>query len=142
MRKLFLNLALLIATGFVAASVVPSATAQTTPDMRVNIPFEFQVEGRTLAAGTYYVTVGSVYRRMDLRSDDGHTLFLMGNPTGRTPGNMSEMVFHKYGNTYFLHEIVSRRQPFGMVVPASKAEKAMTNIAGMPVVETIAAGSR
>jgi len=143
MRKLFLNLALLMATGFVAASVVPTAVAQNTPDMRVNIPFEFQVEGKTLAAGIYYVTVGTVYRRIDLVSDDGHRLMLSGTPARERNGNISTLVFHKYGDTYFLHEVMSNRQPFGMALPVSKAEKAMINIAGVqPVVETIAAGSR
>lgn len=143
MKTLFSHLALLIAMGFVAASVVPTATAQRLPDMRVSIPFEFQAAGKALPAGDYFVTVGHGCRRVDLSSADGHTIFLAGNPSSRVPGERSSLVFHKYGNTYFLHEVLSSRQPYGHVLPTSKDEKALINIAGMhSVVETISAGSR
>lgn len=142
MKTVLFHLALLIAMGFVAASVVPTANAQRMPDMRVSIPFEFQAVGKTLPAGDYFVTTGQAYRRVDLTSADGHTLFLAGNPSSRIPGQRNSLVFHKYGNTYFLHEVLSTRQADGYMLPTTKAEKALTNIAGMhPVVETISAGS-
>ncbi|MEO8660116.1 MAG: hypothetical protein ABI693_16720 [Bryobacteraceae bacterium] len=141
MKNLMIHSALLIAIGFVATSAAPIASAQHLADMRVAIPFEFQAAGRTLPAGDYTFTVHSG-SRIDLQSAKGNTIFVATNPTGRAPGEYSSVVFHRYGSTHFLSQVVSTRQQYGLELPVSKAERAYTNIASAaPAVETIA-GSR
>jgi hypothetical protein len=141
MKNLMIHSALLIAIGFVATTAAPLASAQRLADMRVTIPFEFQAAGKTLPAGDYTFTVHSG-SRIDLQSADGRTMFVTSNPTGRTPGEHGAVLFHRYGNTHFLSQVVSTRQQYGLELPVSKAERAYTNIASTaPVLETIA-GSR
>lgn len=143
MKQIFVRCALLIAMGCIAATVVPTVNAQPLADMQATIPFEFQVSGMTLPAGTYYVTVEKVYRRVDIRSQEGRTVFVASRPGGETAGKESMLVFHRYGNTCFLREVLSSRRPFGNALPISKAERALVNVAGLqPVVETVAAGFR
>jgi len=139
MKNLMIPSALLIAIGFVATSAAPTAAAQHMADMRVTIPFEFQAAGKTLPAGDYTFTVNSG-SRIDLQSAEGHTIFVTSSPTGRIPGDHGVVVFHRYGSTHFLSQVVSTRQQYGLELPVSKAERAYTNIASAaPVVETIAA---
>lgn len=143
MKQIFVRCALLTAMGCMAAAVVPAVNAQPLADMQVKIPFEFQVSGKTLPAGTYYVTVEKVYRRVDIRSQEGRTVFVASRPGGETAGKESRLVFHRYGNTCFLSEVLSSRQPFGNALPITKSERALINVAGLqPMVETVAAGSR
>jgi hypothetical protein len=139
-KHFFFHLALLIAAGFVAASVVPAVHAQGVSQMVASVPFDFQVAGKTVPAGEYALSLGAV-GRIDLRTPDRHTLFLMTNPGDMVSGNKSKLVFHRYGKKYFLRSVVSRNQPFSLELPESKEEKDVANVAGLrPVVETVYAG--
>jgi hypothetical protein len=142
MKLLFLRVALFIALAVVAASFVTTANAQTSA-FQANVPFAFQVANKTLAAGAYTVDVERVYRRVDLRSAEGRTIFVASNPSGRSADKKSMLVFHRYGDRYFLYEVVSQNAQFAHRLPVSKAERTLTNVAGVqPVVETVVAGSR
>ncbi|MEO8660367.1 MAG: hypothetical protein ABI693_17995 [Bryobacteraceae bacterium] len=139
MKHRMIQMALLVAT----AAAGSLASAQSVPDLRVNIPFEFHAAGQSLPAGVYFVTIDGNYRQVDMHSINGHKIFLTAKPGDDAVRDRSSLVFHRYGDTYFLHEIRSVRRPFAGRVPVSKEEKSFNNVAGLlPVVEVVSAGSR
>jgi len=84
--------------------------AQTTPSqrlMKVNVPFSFGVEGHSLPAGEYLVFTVTPERSIRIISSDGkHSAIVNTLPNyASSPSTNSRLVFHKYGNEYFLAQV-------------------------------------
>ena len=91
---------------FTAATVF----AQTTPSqqlMKVNIPFAFGVEDQSLPAGEYLVLTVTPERSIRIASVDGkHSAIVNDLPNyASQPSPNSRLVFHRYGNEYFLAQV-------------------------------------
>ena len=111
----------------IAAGV--SANAQTLNyRLTANIPFDFSVSGKKLPAGKYWVSraqLGNGDAVVQIRSTDGHQ-----NITRLTipvitanPMNDGSLVFHRYGEEYFLSEIWPAGGSTGRVLPKSRTER-------------------
>jgi hypothetical protein len=84
--------------------------AQTTPSQRLmtaNIPFAFAVEDHYLPAGEYLVLTVTPERSIRIASTDGkHTAVVNTLPNySSAPSPNSRLVFHRYGNEYFLTQV-------------------------------------
>jgi len=83
--------------------------AQTTSRrlMEVDIPFTFSVEDHSLPAGEYQVFTVTPERSIRLISTDGkHSAIINTLPNYATlPSENSRLVFHRYGNEYFLAQV-------------------------------------
>ena len=112
-----------LAVGSLASA--PSASAQSSMTMAVvNIPFAFQTERQTLPAGIY---------RIDRQSGNLIRLAGPGNAGGfvmthdaiktHTPDH-GTIVFDRYGDKYYLHQIWTAGHSIGLECPKSRAEKA------------------
>jgi hypothetical protein len=121
--------------------VAGSAIAQTT-HVRANVPFNFTVGDKTLAAGTYDVeTVSDRDSKMLLlRTDDGKSSLIVGSNAAQTlkPADKTKLVFHKYGSQYFLAEIWKEGATRGNQLPACGREKELakeiaTDLTSRPV---------
>ena len=75
--------------------------------MKVNIPFAFGVEDQSLPAGQYLVFTVTPERSIRLTSTDGkHSAIVNDLPNHASePSPTSRLVFHRYGNEYFLAEV-------------------------------------
>lgn len=86
-----------------------SVCAQSERSGVLNIPFNFIVQGKTLPAGKY--TIEPNRRDYDkvwlVRSKDGRTtvLFTTTRVQGRETQEQSKLIFHRYGDQYFLSQI-------------------------------------
>ncbi len=99
MRKLALTI-------FAAAALTLPLSAQVTNTIRVDIPFEFVVARTTAPAGTYVFSLpeGEGMVRIRLVGTDGS--FFVTNPaSANTSPQESKLIFHRYGNQYFLSRI-------------------------------------
>lgn len=102
-----------IVTGCVLSLlVVASAHAQDPgAGIRASIPFDFIVEGKTLSAGQYEIRrindepTGLLIQNVNHRRDEA--LFQTEPLEAHRVPNHSVLVFHRYGASYFLSEIVS-----------------------------------
>ena len=87
-----------------------SLFAQTTPSQRlmtVNVPFSFAAGDQFLPAGEYLVLTVTPERSIRIASTDGkHTAVVNTLPNyANAPSQNSRLVFHRYGNKYFLAQV-------------------------------------
>jgi hypothetical protein len=80
------------------------ATASVTGTVKVSIPFEFSVAGKTFEAGTYYIGPANEGNEMAIKSVSGKSAVMA--PTNLVSAANKvvppKLVFHKYGDQYFL----------------------------------------
>lgn len=123
-KKLYSTFAMLSLTLLMA---VVSVQAQTGGNLEVNIPFEFQIGGKTLPAGEYSVkrlTQNSVL----VRSADGERSVIAQTPRAITAARkekaaQEKLVFNQYGNQYFLSQVWMVRGSDGRELYKSDAEQ-------------------
>jgi hypothetical protein len=106
--KNFTMLALVV--GLALATALVSANAQSTSIVRANIPFDFIVGDKTLPAGKYTVnSAASDGQALSIRTSGGKSLALVLThyAAERSQKRIARMVFHRYGQQYFLAEVWS-----------------------------------
>jgi hypothetical protein len=105
-----------------------SAARADTLQTRTFVPFDFTAGATTLRAGTYVVKrVDGTAAIIEVRSARGAVFLASHEETAnnRTPGE-PRMVFHRYGNRYFLREVwVSDSR--GYPLRESQAERELMN---------------
>ena len=88
-----------------AATLFGQTTSQKL--MKVNVPFAFGVENHSLPAGEYLVFTVTPERSIRIVSTDGkHSAIVNTLPNyASLPSENSRLVFHRYGNDYFLAQV-------------------------------------
>ena len=83
------------------------AQIENRPLMKVNVPFSFTVDNQTLPAGVYFVKAVTPEHSISLTSDDSkHATIINDLPNyASAPSLNSRLVFHRYGNEYFLMQV-------------------------------------
>jgi hypothetical protein len=110
-KKNLLSLAMSLALLMCAA-----AQAQTTR-LKITVPFEFTAGTVQLPAGEYEVTAigpwgGPALSVHNLNSNAG-TLVVSTSCSSQKPAADAKLVFHRYGQQYFLAEVWNRNSYFG-----------------------------
>ena len=116
---------LMLLVAVTLATAVVSANAQSNP-IKANIPFEFIVGDKTLPAGAYTVTAADAARdALMIQSADGKNSALrMSGPTEQKNKGRAQMVFHRYGQNYFLAQVWNGEST-GRELAKSKQERAV-----------------
>jgi len=110
------------------ATAVASANAQSSNKVVADIPFEFSVGYKTLPAGEYSVqTVTSAGNALMIQSADGKTSALrLSDATERMKNKAhARLVFHRYGERYFLAEVWNGIDKTGRQLLKSQEESAI-----------------
>jgi len=112
-----------LCTALLAVASASMSTAQTSPgDMTVDVPFSFVVSRQTMPAGHYIVQT----------FDDAHVRIFSPGTTGlyvgthaavRSASDGSKLVFHRYGDTYFLAAVWVAGNTTGRELSLSRAER-------------------
>ena len=98
------------------------ATGQTKPgDVVVDVPFAFSVASQQLPAGHYIVTEKDDFIRIFNGNKQG--TFVPTHAAVRTTSNESKLVFHHYGDTYFLSCVWVKGNNPGKELYRSRAER-------------------
>ncbi len=116
---------LLVLSGLLVGLGVTTASAQMITQVKANIPFEFMAGSKTLPAGEYTVSSQVASGALVIRSEDSReTAFVIVNRAG-TPNqsDQASLVFHRYGNRYFLSQILTPGVGMSFQVPESKVER-------------------
>ena len=110
---------------FVTLAAV-SAYAQSDMRLNVNIPFEFSITNHVLPAGEYTVSQlpQNGQKILVIRSVDCslHEMFLTLSTQARTTPNQSALVFHRYGDQYFLSKVWTGGNDRGHELGETRAE--------------------
>ncbi len=107
------------------ASFAAAGTASAQDHaVRAAVPFNFNVGDRWVPAGTYLMTSDmSNPKVIFIRSEDGKVALLSVTQSDGRRLDASKLVFTKYGDQYFLHEILCSLCGMNVAFPGSKREK-------------------
>jgi hypothetical protein len=113
---------------FSLCAAVASANAQLSVPVRAKVPFDFSVGDKKLEAGEYTFTrssgLGDI-RAMLVSSADSSTRMFQSTSAAQVlrPKSESTLVFHKYGDQYFLEQIWTGGEQEGTQLPESRGER-------------------
>jgi hypothetical protein len=115
-------------TALVLALAINVAFAQSHTKAKADVPFAFAVEQNSMAAGHYSIIEVSE-RTLEIRNDDTNTAvtLIALHEESIKPQN-ARLVFHKYGDRYFLAEVwcsSGSAGSSGMEFPSGKLEQEM-----------------
>ena len=114
---------LLVALAFCTASAYGQSTRSSA-----QIPFDFTVGSETLSAGRYNIsnaTPEGKIVKIEAAKEQAAVMRLTSRVGGGAAAESSKLVFHKYGNRYFLAEIWTAGEPGGQKLMKSREEKAL-----------------
>ena len=117
--------AVLASSVLAVAALVPASYARgQSPTLRVNIPFNFENGSQHLPAGNYSISSGSSHMTQ-LRSTKGGGFIMTLRETSSkaNPSSTGKVIFNKYGNRYFLHQIWEPGETSHLECVQSRAEK-------------------
>ena len=95
-------------TGILALAFLAAHPAYAQEPMLVNVPFAFTAGKMTLTAGEYRVqnNKGDSAVLLIERTDSSAATFVASNAVEvSTPQPQSKLIFHRYGNRYFLAQV-------------------------------------
>ena len=118
---------LVLVVALAAATAAATTPAQSANRVVANIPFEFSVGYKTMPAGEYQIRiVNSANDALLIQSADSKTSALrLSEATERQKNNKHvKLVFHRYGERYFLAEVWSGTDT-GRQLLRSQEEKAI-----------------
>jgi hypothetical protein len=122
--KSFTMLLLVVVLALAAAAV--SANAQASHLVVADIPFEFSVGYKILPAGQYTVKALSADSRALLiqSADQNVSVLRLSDPIERAKDNsVARLVFHVYGQRYFLAEVWDGADKTGRLMLKSQEER-------------------
>jgi hypothetical protein len=124
--KGFTRLALLVAITLVSA--VATANAQASVQVVANVPFEFSVGYKTMPAGEYIVqTLSTAGDGLLIQSADTRSSVLRLSEAVAPVRNKinARLVFHRYGERYFLAQVWRGAANSGRQLLKSREERAI-----------------
>jgi len=131
------SLRIVITSCVLFTTVTLSLLAQTTPSqclMTVNVPFAFSVEGQSLPEGEYTIFTVTPERSIRIVSSDGkHSAFVNTLQNyASSPSENSRLVFHRYGDDYYLIQVWTVGQNVGRNPLSSKRTMEIASSGGKP----------
>lgn len=129
MKRHFL---LLVAMVVFATAFTTNVSGQTEKAVRANVKFDFQIGDRVYPSGEYRIE--SVGRQPDntLRiisvGDMNKTQFILANHSNAGKTQVPKLVFKKYGENYFLTEIVLESGQWGYSLNPSRDRHSERNL--------------
>jgi hypothetical protein len=102
---------------FAAASLAGSGTT-----LKAKVPFAFTIGAKSVPAGIYevYELRPGLIR---IGGAQGNQLLLTNQGTQVGDNNSAKLVFHRYGDQYFLSEVFDGMNHEGLRIPTSKLER-------------------
>ncbi len=107
--------------------------------VQAKVPFSFYVgNSQLMPSGTYRITPCSESAVVVRNCNDGVSVLHLTRSGGTETKEQGKLIFHKYGDKYFLSEVQGPSFSTGMVLPVAKSEKkARDEMATVTTWETI-----
>lgn len=128
--KNYAAIALLACVAFATLGATPSH-AQVL--MKAQVPFSFRAGARTLPAGDYSISETSMTPEVVLLSAGkrGVELVMPNNTSSRSDVSSSKLIFHRYGDEYFLAEIWTNADDSVRTLAVSPRERQLAKAPGV-----------
>jgi len=130
----------------VAAALPLAAQSGQTERLTANVPFDFTVAGKTMPAGEYEVVRNSTSFALVIRGLDRQTSAIAivtgGSIQTPNPASDTKLVFNRYGNRYFLHQVVNGYASQQFLLPVVRAEREMASTASLNQEQVLAVLAR
>jgi len=136
MKKQLIRIAAL--TLFVTTFAVTLQAQNSSSNQMVTIPFDFFVGADKLPAGAYTLRAedSRTAMKIQLRDQSSGRYFLIHPIESPSIQDRSKLVFHKYGNDYFLSQVWTAGRATGEELNKTKSqqrlERELANQAGKP----------
>lgn len=127
---------------FVAATVMTAGSAQAQGNfMQVNVPFNFTVNDVFLPAGTYSFGFDSMVPELLIIRDRMQSVKAtdLGQSGLTGPGKPRTLIFHRYGDQYFLSEARFDSESNAVLFSPTKLEKRARKVSRNEELASIAA---
>ncbi|MFN2577108.1 MAG: hypothetical protein ABR607_05400 [Pyrinomonadaceae bacterium] len=126
-RQILKGLTMLMMTLALAAMSAAVANGQASRKLVAQVPFDFVVAEKTLRAGGYQVhSINQAGDAIAIQSANGDRVLRLTSPQQRNDREMNaKLVFHRYGNTYFLSQIWMAGDSTGRELAKTRAERAI-----------------
>ena len=107
--------------------------------VQAKVPFSFYVgNSQLMPSGTYRIAPCSTHVATVRNCSSGVTVFHMTRPEDKKVQEQGKLVFHKYGDKYFLKEVQGPSLSTNLAIPETKSEKtARDEMATVTTFETI-----
>ena len=113
-------------TAVVLVAIANLAMAGTTfaqsNGVRATVPFAFTVGDKLLPSGTYTIQESSSHVIVIRSHDKPISALTLVNHSDHKAANGGKLLFHRYGDRYFLSEILCDQANLDVQIPFSKAE--------------------
>ncbi len=118
MKRITVSILLVLASIFATGAALAADRA-----VQAKVPFDFTVGDRLLPAGTY--TIASLNSGVIvIQSRDSQiSLMAITSPDSNESAHGGKLVFDKYGDQYFLSEVLCPTAAISAALPKSKLEK-------------------
>jgi hypothetical protein len=110
----------------VIATLMTAGSANAQSDaLKVNVPFNFTLNGAALPAGNYSFVFDSKVRDLLIIRDGANSVKArsLGERGSIGAGKPRTLIFHRYGGQYFLSEVRFNWGSNGVLLPETKLER-------------------
>jgi hypothetical protein len=90
--------------------------------VKANVPFDFTVGNKLVPAGTYTISSENSNTIL-IQNGERHVAIFSSAYADGKQSKTSKLVFNKYGDQYFLSEVLCASVDMNLELPTSKAEK-------------------
>ena len=117
-----------------AAAVLALPLCAEEATFRVDVPFEFSVRNTTAPAGTYDIRVLAGQEVQLVVGNDCYFLHAAWGASSYTGSHEAKLVFHRYGNQYFLSQVATTST--SLYMPTSRVERELKKtVAAAPPIQ-------
>lgn len=114
---------LTLTVGLALVTAVVSANAQSARVSIAKVPFEFNVGDKALPAGKYIVRATMESAALLVAGEDASAVRLTHTIISSKTPDRGKLVFHRYGDRYFLSEVWDAGEKTGRQLLKSKQER-------------------
>lgn len=111
-----LTMVLLMAAG------TANAQLGSKNEVRANVPFDYRVGNATMKAGNCSIRSAGTADVLAIRCEGSEAKLAMSHPVSGKPAGETKLVFHKYGDQYFLAQVWVEGDETGAQLPRTRIE--------------------
>jgi hypothetical protein len=92
-------------------------------EVRANVPFDYKVGNATMMAGNCSIQGAGSADVLAIRCDGSEAKLVLSRAVIGKPAAATKLIFHKYGDQYFLAQVWIEGNDTGVQLPRTRVEK-------------------